>query len=329
MQIILYIGINITITFFAVILDLIIGDPSGLPHLVIYMGRCISAFEAFSRRYVDKKFYKLAGFGIVIMSLSVCALAVYAILKLIYLIPVKFIGYILQIVLVSHMLAAKSLKTESMKVYNKLKEDDIAASRKELSMIVGRDTENLSKGGVIKAAVETVAENFSDGVFAPILYSICFGIWGIYLYKMINTMDSMIGYKDEKYKDIGMAAAKLDDIVNYIPARLSAYLLILASAFKGLNYKNAYKIYRRDRYKHSSPNSAHTEAVVAGAFGVKLAGDAYYFGKLVKKDSIGDELREVDTEDIALVNSLMYMAVYILMGILLIIIVAIAASFMV
>ena len=174
--------------------------------------------------------------------------------------------------------------------------------------------------------METIAENFSDGVVAPCFYALLFGIYGTYIYKMINTMDSMIGYKDEKYKDIGMAAAKLDDVVNFIPARLSAYLLIIASFFMGLDYKNAFKIYKRDRYKHSSPNAAHTEAVVAGALGVKLAGDAYYFGKLVKKESIGDELRKPEVEDIVTVNKLMYRAVFIILSLITIILIVMVMS---
>lgn len=322
----LYMCKNITILGFAIIMDLIVGDPRKLPHLVIYMGKCISFFEKFFRKHFDKKHLKAAGFIIVILDILITIAFVSAV-KALYLTKIPVIAIcILETVLISHMLAAKSLRQESMKVYYGLKEGDIEKSRYAISMIVGRDTKSLDEEAIIKADVETIAENFSDGVVAPCFYALLFGIYGTYVYKMINTMDSMIGYKDEKYKDIGMAAAKLDDVVNFIPARLSAYLLIIASFFMGLDYKNAFKIYKRDRYKHSSPNAAHTEAVVAGALGVKLAGDAYYFGKLVKKESIGDELRKPEVEDIVTVNKLMYRAVFIILSLITIILIVMVMS---
>jgi adenosylcobinamide-phosphate synthase len=204
------------------------------------------------------------------------------------------------------LLATKSLKIESMKVYQALSKGKLEEGRQAVSMIVGRDTTNLTESGIIKAAVETVAENTSDGCIAPILFMIIAGAGGGFFYKAINTMDSMIGYKNEKYINFGKFAARLDDILNYIPARISAYLMIGSTFFLKLNTKNAWKIYRRDRYKHASPNSAHTESVVAGALEVQLAGDAYYFGKLYQKKTIGVDIRNIECEDIKRANLLLY-----------------------
>lgn len=204
------------------------------------------------------------------------------------------------------ILAVKSLKVESMKVYKELKKGDLPAARRAVSMIVGRDTQNLDEAGVTKAAVETVAENTSDGAVAPMLFLLIGGAPLGFAYKAVNTMDSMIGYKDEKYLYIGRVAAKADDVVNYIPARISALLMIGAAFLTGLDGKQAWKIFRRDRYNHASPNSAQTEAVCAGALQIQLAGDAYYFGKLYKKKYIGDPLKGVTPEDIPRAVRLLY-----------------------
>ena len=206
------------------------------------------------------------------------------------------------------ILATKCLQVESMKVYQELKKGDIAASRKVVSMIVGRDTECLDETGVAKAAIETVAENTSDGVIAPM---ICTAIGGPILgffYKAVNTMDSMVGYKNDRYLYFGRTAAKLDDIVNYIPARISALLMVISCFFCGKEFdgKRAWYIFKRDRYNHASPNSAQTEAVCAGALGIRLAGNASYFGKIVEKPYIGDAERAVETEDIKRANRLLY-----------------------
>ncbi|HIU67889.1 MAG TPA: cobalamin biosynthesis protein CobD [Candidatus Caccomorpha excrementavium] len=205
------------------------------------------------------------------------------------------------------MLAAKSLRDESMKVYDALQEGDILKARKAVSMIVGRDTDRLDSEGIAKAAVETVAENTSDGVIAPMFYMAFFGAAGGFVYKAVNTMDSMIGYKNETYLYFGRAAAKFDDIVNYIPARISALLMIGAAYLSGADGRGAVRIWKRDRRNHASPNSAQTEAVCAGALGVRLAGDAWYFGTLYKKKTIGDPVRNVVPEDIRRANRLMYL----------------------
>ena len=212
----------------------------------------------------------------------------------------------LETVMCYQILATRALRDESMKVYDALKTGTLQDGRKAVSMIVGRDTERLSEAGVVRAAVETVAENTSDGIIAPLFYAALGGPVLAWVYKAVNTMDSMVGYKNEIYLYFGRAAARLDDLVNYIPSRLSAVLMILASFFCRLDGKQAVKIYRRDRRKHASPNSAQTEAVCAGALGVQLAGDAWYFGVLHKKPVIGDDLRPVEPEDIPRANRLMF-----------------------
>jgi len=223
-----------------------------------------------------------------------------------YLHPI--VGCIVEAILTYQILAAKCLCVESMKVHKALKKGTIEDARKAVAMIVGRDTKNLDEEGVARAAVETVAENTSDGVIAPML---CLAIGGPVLgmvYKAINTMDSMIGYKNERYLDFGRAAAKLDDVVNFLPSRISAWLMIFSCHFLGDQFiaSEAKRIYLRDRLKHSSPNSAQTESACAGALGIQLGGDSTYFGKLVHKPLIGDRRRKIDADDIALSNHLMY-----------------------
>lgn len=204
------------------------------------------------------------------------------------------------------LLALKSLKTESMKVYKKLKKDDLEGARQAVSMIVGRDTQNLSEEGIVRAAVETIGENTSDGVIGPLFYMVLLGPLGGFFYKAVNTMDSMVGYKNDTYRYFGRTAAKLDDALNFIPSRLSAVLMIAAAFLLKLDYKGAYRIFKRDRFNHASPNSAQTEAVCAGALGVELGGDAWYFGALHKKKTIGDGKRGITCEDIRLANRLLY-----------------------
>ena len=193
-----------------------------------------------------------------------------------------------------------------MKVYYPLNEGNYPEARKYLSYIVGRDTQNLDAKGITKATVETIAENTTDGVVAPLFYMAIGGAPLAFLYKAINTMDSMIGYRNEKYEKFGKVAARLDDIANFIPARITALLMIAASALNGLDYKNAFRMFLRDRKNHKSPNSAQTESVCAGALNVQLAGNAYYFGQLVHKPTIGDNNREIVAQDIVLTNKLMY-----------------------
>ncbi|MBR4719907.1 MAG: cobalamin biosynthesis protein CobD, partial [Lachnospiraceae bacterium] len=239
---------------------------------------------------------------VVLLPAVICA----AVMFLVYRINV-IAGVITEAVISCYMLACRSLYNESMRVYRALDKDDIDTSRKAVSMIVGRDTDLLDEGGIIRATVETVAENTSDGVIAPMFYLALGGpILGV-IYKSVNTMDSMIGYKDIRYKDIGFFAARLDDILNFIPARLSAIMMIFAAFILGSDYngKNAVRIYKRDRLNHASPNSAQCESVCAGALGIKLAGPSSYFGKMVEKPYIGDESRAVEKDDIVKANRLM------------------------
>ena len=289
------------------LLDLLFGDPRWLYHPVRIIGNGISILEKGLRKLFpkNKAGERIAGVILVILIVGFSAGIPWLILSLAYGYQ-TWLGFVLEAFMCYQLLATRSLRDESKKVYDALKEDDLEKSRYAVSMIVGRDTQSLSEEGVTKAAVETVAENTSDGIIAPLFYMmIGGGVFG-FAYKAVNTMDSMVGYKNEKYQYFGTAAARLDDVLNYIPARLSAWIMILASWCVGMNGKNAARIYLRDRYKHSSPNSAHTEAVMAGALEVQLAGDAWYFGKLHKKPFIGDPIRKIEIEDIPRSHKLMY-----------------------
>lgn len=247
---------------------------------------------------------RIGGSLLALLVLSISTAVPYGILKLCY--SLHFVlGLLVESFMCYQILATKSLKDESDKVYLALKES-LGAGRRAVSMIVGRDTENLSETGVVKACVETVAENTSDGIVAPLFYMMIGGASLGWAYKAVNTMDSMIGYKNETYKYFGTLAARLDDLVNLLPARLAALFMILASGLLGFDIKNAIKIYKRDRKNHKSPNAAQTEAVMAGALRVQLAGDAWYFGQLYQKPTIGDPLREIEIQDIRRSHKLLY-----------------------
>lgn len=289
------------------LMDLLLGDPMWMPHPVVFMGKCITKLEKFLRRVLpDTETGLLWGGRILAFCLPVGTLIVSggAIWLLGKLHPA--LGFLLGVFWGWQALAMRDLKKESKNVYEKLTGDTIENARLAVSRIVGRDTQSLSVEGVTKAAVETVAENFSDGVVAPMVYLLLGGAPMALCYKAINTMDSMVGYKNEKYLYFGRAAAKLDDAANYLPSRLSALLLIAASFFCRENEKNAWKIWRRDRRNHASPNSAQTEAVMAGALSVQLAGPAWYFGEYYDKPTIGDPLRPVEPGDILRANRMLY-----------------------
>ncbi|MEG1877578.1 MAG: adenosylcobinamide-phosphate synthase CbiB [Lachnospiraceae bacterium] len=293
--------------------DLCFGDPHRMWHPVQGIGYCITVTERVLRaifhireeREADKNKKRRVG---VLLVLLVLSLSVGIPAGLLFLAGKIHPGFysILACIWCYQLLAMKSLKKESMKVYTALERGELQQARGALSMIVGRDTQELSKEGIIKATIETIAENTSDGVIAPLFYMMMFGIPGGFLYKAVNTMDSMIGYRNDRYCYLGTAAAKLDDILTYIPARIAAMGMILSSFLLGMDAKQAVKIYKRDRYRHASPNSAQTEAVCAGALSVQLAGDAYYFGILYQKPTIGDAKRTVETEDIRRANRLLY-----------------------
>ena len=298
------------------LLDGLFGDPHWLPHPIRLIGTWISRTEQFLRKEKDgvtPEQERRQGRWMVLIVVCAAVFCSGLVLALAYKWN-KIAGCVVESVMTYQILAAKSLKVESMKVYQELNKEDLSGARKAVSMIVGRDTDCLDETGVAKASIETVAENTSDGVIAPMLYTAIGGPVLGFAYKAVNTMDSMIGYKNEKYLNFGRAAAKLDDIVNFIPARISAWVMILAAGMLGKNYsmKGAYRIYKRDKSNHASPNSAHTEAVCAGALGIQLAGDASYFGKTVKKPYIGDKTRTVETEDICRANHLMYRTAWII-----------------
>lgn len=289
-------------------LDLIFGDPYNFPHPIRWIGNLISFFE--KRLYLKndkskKNFFRgmMLSCLIITITISLSFIIICCANKINF-----FVETIVESIMCYYILATKSLKHESMKVCKALEENDIEKARFAVSMIVGRDTNELNEIGIAKAAIETVAENTSDGVIAPLFYLAIGGPILGFTYKAINTMDSMIGYKNEKYCTFGTFAAKLDDIVNFIPSRLSAVSMIIVCLFLGKNYnfKNAIYIFKRDRYKHKSPNSAQTESVCAGALNIQLAGDAKYFGKIVKKDYIGDFNKQVEISDIRKANIMLY-----------------------
>ena len=298
------------------VLDLMVGDPHGIPHPIVWIGKLIAGLDSRLLGEIseaktdpetrDKAAERRKGLLLVLIVITLTMTMTAAVMYAAYRIsPVT--GVIAEAILTCYLLAQTSLRRESMKVYRELKEGTLEGARKAVSMIVGRDTAVLDEAGVTKAAVETVAENFSDGVIAPMLYAAVGGpVLGL-AYKAVNTMDSMIGYKNDRYMWFGTAAAKLDDIVNFIPARISAMLLIACSAICGSNYDAAaaYRIWKRDRYRHKSPNAAQTESAAAGSLGLQLAGDAQYFGKVVSKPFIGDKRREIEVEDIVRMNRLM------------------------
>lgn len=301
------------------VLDLLIGDPHFIPHPVRLIGSLISFLD--KRLNSDVKYnsseneanltkYKrgvLLVFTVIFATFAVSVIILVAVYSI-----NLYAGVIAEAVMTWQILATKCLRVESMRVYDALRTDGVEAGRRAVSMIVGRDTSVLDEAGVTRAAVETVAENTSDGVIAPMLYAAIGGPVLGFVYKAVNTMDSMLGYKNDKYMYFGRFAARLDDVVNFIPARISAYLMIGAAFIGGRQFdgKNAYRIFKRDRFNHASPNSAQTESVCAGALRVQLAGDAVYFGKLVKKKYIGDGLREIEYEDIKRANRLMYITAF-------------------
>lgn len=292
----------------AFVLDFIFGDPDFVMHPIRLIGRLISVSERLFRRVFPKSAHGefAGGMCMSVFVIAVCGGISFAIRIFVYRLNVVF-GIIAEASICYFMLAAKSLKKSSMAVYDAVKTGDLEKSRRAVSMIVGRDTDALDESGIVKAAVETVAENASDGVVAPLLYMACFGAVGGCVYKAVNTMDSMVGYKNDKYINFGKCAARIDDALNFIPSRISAYLMIASAFILKMDCKNAIKIYRRDRKKHDSPNSAQTESVCAGALDIELAGDAYYFGELHEKPYIGDDLRDIEADDIKRANLLMYM----------------------
>ncbi len=290
------------------ILDLLFGDPHWLPHPICLIGNLIGFLEKNLRRLLAPgKTALLIGGALMVVIVLVITFAVpYAVLALAESVS-PWLRFALETIMCYQIFATKCLRDESMKVYTALHNDDLADARVKLSWIVGRDTQNLDAAEVTKGAVETVAENTADGIIAPMLYMFIGGAPLAFLYKGINTMDSMVGYKNDKFLYFGRCAAKLDDLANLIPARITGLVMIVASYFLNMNTRGAWKIFWRDRYNHLSPNSAMTESVTAGALDIQLGGDHFYFGKLVHKDTIGDDIRPVRPDDIIAANNLLYM----------------------
>ena len=289
------------------VLDTLFGDPAWLPHPVVYMGKAISALEQRLRARLPKTPQgELLGGALVAAALPVGTFLLTSLVCLGAARLSPWLGLAVQMFWCGQALAAKGLAQESTNVYRKLVKPDLPAARKAVSRIVGRDTQDLTAEGVTKAAVETVAENASDGVIAPLLYMLIGGAPLALTYKAINTMDSMLGYKNENYLYFGRAAAKLDDAANYLPSRIAGLLWCAAAAWTGNDAKGAFRIWQRDRRNHASPNSAQTESACAGALGVQLAGPAYYFGEYYAKPTIGDAKRPIEPEDIRRANRMMY-----------------------
>lgn len=291
----------------AFLLDMFLGDPHGFPHPVRWMGFFIANREQVLRRkYPKTDRGELAAGAMltvqVLLATGLCSLGVLFLAEKVH----ETLYLAVETVMCYQMLAARSLMTESMKVYRAFVHKDTEKAREAVSMIVGRDVETLSEEGIIKAAVETVAENTSDGVIAPVFYMAVGGVPLMFLYKAVNTMDSMVGYKNKKYLWFGRWGARLDDMVNLIPSRIAGVLMVVCAWIFRMDWRRAWRVFLRDRHNHKSPNSAQTEAACAGALGVELAGDAWYFGELYKKPSIGDETRAVVKEDILRANMLMY-----------------------
>jgi len=293
--------------FIGYILDLIFGDPYSFPHPVRFIGNLIKFLEQNIRMLAkNKKYLKIGGFFLWITTVGTTYIITYLIVKVssinIYLLTV------VNSILIYTTLSTKCLKDEAIKIYKVLKENDLEKSRIQLSYIVGRDTKNLSKLEIIRAVVETVAENTVDGIISPMFYAFIGGAPLAMAYKAINTLDSMVGYKNEKYAEIGFASAKIDDIANFIPARITIFFMSIASIFLGYDYKSCIKIAIRDRKNHKSPNCAYPEGAIAGTLGIQLGGTNTYFGESVYKPTIGDKIREIDEEDIIGTNKIMYLS---------------------
>ena len=297
-------------------LDAVLGDPPGWPHPVRLIGKQIEAEEGFLRErvlpYAEGEAWpfdraqseQMAGAALAAGTMLCLPVAAWAALKLADRIN-PLLAFGAETVLFYQLVAARSLRDESMAVYEPLKAGDVEAARKAVARIVGRDTENLDEAGIARATVETIAENASDGVVAPMMYQAIGGAPLALLYKAVNTLDSMVGYKNERYLNLGRASAMIDDVFNAIPARMTGLAMCVAARLAGFNGDRAWATFKRDRYNHSSPNSAQAEAACAGALEVQLGGPNYYGGKLVDKPAIGDDVRPVEPEDIVRANNLM------------------------
>lgn len=289
--------------FAAILVDFILGDPYSFPHPVKAMGSLIDFEDRLIRgRVRGGRKLRLAGFLVAIFNIILSFSVGYIILKL--LTPLSIIRRIVKIYIIYTCLSAKSLDYEAGKVYNALGQG-LERARYQLSFIVGRDTSNLDMDSIVRATIETVAENTSDGIIAPLFFILLLGAPGGLMYKMVNTMDSMLGYKNEKYIDFGRYPALIDDLYNYIPARITGIFMCLSSLLR-YDFKNGFRIMLRDRRNHASPNAGYPEAAVAGLLGIELGGSNIYQGILVEKPTIGDEINKIRDEYIKDTVNIMY-----------------------
>lgn len=288
----------ISSVLFAVVLDVIVGDPRSLWHPVMGIGKLIHALE---RKLYEKEdtpaIRKKKGILLVILACITVTALVYSILALAFSVS-YWLYFILCVYLLWTGLAGRTLKLEGLNVYHALAQNQLKEARERLSMLVSRQTELMSEDEVIKATVETVSENTSDGIVAPLFFGVLFGPCGMWLYKTVNTMDSMVGYKNERYLDFGWCAAKTDDVLNFIPARLTSWFILFSAPLEGRPFKKAEEVYRRYRNCHESPNAGHPESAAAGVLGISLGGDAIYFGQTVCKPALGEMDQEPEPSDI-------------------------------
>lgn len=293
----------------AVALDFFLGDPHSWPHPIVFIGRMIGRYEKLIRKQSWLSL-KTGGFLLAGLSVMTVAAAISLILFFAGLVG-PWAEFGISAYLIYTSLAARCLRDEAVKVYNSLRNSGIEESRRLLSYLVGRDTKSLDEKGVTRAVVETVAENTIDGVLAPVFYLLLglilgFPVQAVFIYKTVNTLDSMVGYIQEPYKEIGFASAKLDDLLNFVPARIGGAIMLLAGLLLGYDFKSGARILIRDRKNHKSPNCAYPEAAVAGLLGIRLGGTNTYFGQTLVKPTIGDAKREIEAEDIKRTCSIMY-----------------------
>lgn len=305
------------ILIIAIILDFILGDPPQIPHPIRYIGKTIKVYENMIRKQKNINL-KFGGFMLLILSLITVMLVVSLIIYVSKEIH-QYLNIIISVYLTYTALAAKCLSIETKKVYKALKNNDLKESRKMLSYLVGRDTTNLSKKEVIRGTVETIAENTIDGILAPIFFFVIGIVFNapiqmIFLYKTINTLDSMVGYIQEPYKEIGFASAKVDDLANYIPARVGSIFMLIAGGLIGYDFKNGYKILKRDRRNHKSPNCGYPESAVAGLLKIQLGGTNTYFGQRLYKPTMGDSIEDLKSENIIDTIKIMYGSEIIMAG---------------
>ncbi len=298
----------------AVVIDIIIGDPQLYPHPVVMMGKVINLLEIRLRKVVKRKVTeKMAGLFLVIIMIILTFSLTFYILKLANYLN-DYLGLIITVFLLSTTIAIKGLVKAGKKIYQALKEENITLARRELAKVVGRDTKNLKKSEIIRGTIETLAENTSDGIIAPIFYAALGGVPLAMAYKAINTMDSMLGYKNKRYRYFGWAAARVDDFANWIPARITAVLFVLVALILGKDWKRAIKVIRRDARKHPSPNAGYPEAAVAGILGLRLGGVNYYQGEKSFRAYLGQKINKFDLEQIKVIISLIYFTLFLFLS---------------